>query len=383
MNPLLRFIIIFFSAIVVFVGVGLLGTYVYNMAYVSPNAAMIAPKHQKHNTFQDSGVYLDDAIRYILANAHPEYAYFDFENPELSSKTENMIEDIAGKIDDFSQPRYKIALTQLSTSGTPYEKKYSSRLLQLYNELEINITSVQQDEQYDFVYHFIEGNSHVHFTAGLSFLSYCTPDIWDLRRYTEYLETGTFEEAPTGEDLNEDEKDPWLLSFWRQIMKDEFREQDEQYLKKKYPSGVATHAIVLVGEYIDDEDKEEIIPNEDVIMAMVEHHYSDSNYYEFPTPKLVGEFYVKAYERDYYKILNLKDLCNAYQLCQSLILTDEFNTFLHDLKEPDYPFIDINTIKSAKTQQEKDICRVLNAWLYAAFGNGGLDPTTKIFGEYF
>jgi len=378
MKPLFRFLIIILSAIFVFVAVGLLGTHVYNLASEDKDVAEMAVESlsPKRTAFQDYGVYIEDAVRYILANAHPEYAYFDFENAELSSKTENKIENIAGKIDDISQPRYKLALTQLSTTGSQYEKKYSTRLLQIYNELELNITSVQQDEQYEFVYHFKEENSRVHFTTGLSVLLYCTPDVWDIKRYMEYLETGVFKNAPTEESSLDDK---WLFSFWQEVLEGDFNSQDEQYLIKKYPSGIPTDTIDLVGEYIDDEDKIEIIPTKDVIISMVEYHYCDANDYEYPTPKFVGEFYAKAYELDYYKHLRLKELCNVYQLCCSLIQKGEFNTFMNNLKEPDYPFIDIDTIKTAVTEQEKNICRVLNAWLYIAFANGGLDPTKEIF----
>ena len=156
-------------------------------------------KRKREIQYIRGSAFVEDEVRFILANAHPEYAYYQIENSELISRTDDKIENIANKIDDYSLPAYKIALTQLCTKGSNFEKKYASRLLQIYNELEINITSVQQDEERDYVYHFIEENSRVHFTVGLSdILSYCVEDVWDLKRYTEYLETGVFKDAPDG-----------------------------------------------------------------------------------------------------------------------------------------------------------------------------------------
>ena len=147
-------------------------------------------------TFADYEVFIEDAVRYILVEAHPN-SFFESYNSELSSKTRSKINKIADKIESFDKPRYKMALGQVSEESSGYEKKYATWLLDIYNNLNIDIVSIQEDNKHE--YHFIEKNSRVNFTANIGFFSYVSPDTWDMERYIEYLETGIFPAAPNNE----------------------------------------------------------------------------------------------------------------------------------------------------------------------------------------
>lgn len=138
--------------------------------------------------------FVDDAVRYTLASANPKYIYMD-SNLELQSKADRKIDDIASTY-DVDQPSYKLALEKVSKEGNSFEKKYAAGLLKIYNDLNISLTPFQKNEEKEYQWHFQEKNSRVHFTVSVGVLSYCDADIWDLERYTDYLETGVFKSAP-------------------------------------------------------------------------------------------------------------------------------------------------------------------------------------------
>lgn len=138
--------------------------------------------------------FVDDAVRYTLASANPKYIYMD-SNLELQSKADRKIDDIASTY-DVDQPSYKLALEKVSKEGNSFEKKYAAGLLKIYNDLNISLTPFQKNEEKEYQWYFQEKNSRVHFTVSVGVLSYCDADIWDLERYTDYLETGVFKSAP-------------------------------------------------------------------------------------------------------------------------------------------------------------------------------------------
>ena len=138
--------------------------------------------------------FVDDAVRYTLASANHKYIYMD-SNLELQSKADRKIDDIASTY-DVDQPSYKLALEKVSKEGNSFEKKYAAGLLKIYNDLNISLTPFQKNEEKEYQWYFQEKNSRVHFTVSVGVLSYCDADIWDLERYTDYLETGVFKSAP-------------------------------------------------------------------------------------------------------------------------------------------------------------------------------------------
>lgn len=139
--------------------------------------------------------FVDDAVRYTLASANPQYAYINA-NIELQSKADQKINDIASSY-DVEQPSYKLALEKVSKEGNSFEKKYAAGLLKIYNDLNISLTPFKKNDEKEYQWHFQEKNSRVNFTVSVGVLSYCDADIWDLERYTDYLETGVFKNAPT------------------------------------------------------------------------------------------------------------------------------------------------------------------------------------------
>ena len=147
--------------------------------------------------------FIEDEVRYSLACANPKYAYADLDNAELESKATSKIGDYASSFDDIEQPSYKLALTKMSKEGNSYEQKYAAGLLKIYNELKIELTPFEKDATNEHKWHFQEKNSRVHYTANIGILSIVDADEWDLDRYTEYLETGKFKEAPSAKMDNE------------------------------------------------------------------------------------------------------------------------------------------------------------------------------------
>ena len=138
--------------------------------------------------------FIDDGVRYTLASAHPDYAYIGA-NAELESKADRKIEEFSSAY-DADQPSYKLALEKLSKEGNSFERNYAADLLKKYNGLKIELTPFEKDKEKDYKYRFMEKNSRVHFTVSVGILCLCDADTWDLGRYTEYLETGVFKEAP-------------------------------------------------------------------------------------------------------------------------------------------------------------------------------------------
>lgn len=171
-----------------------------------------------------------------------------------------------------------------------------------------------------------------------------------------------------------------LIIYWQSIFHGELNEQDIEYINQKYPSGFSTETIVLMGEYEDDVNITEVVPSESVITDVITHHYNDIGTY--PTPAYIGEIFAKVYKEDYYRHVDLDSLWYAYQLCQDLIHDGRFNAFMQDLEKIDYPPIDINKLKHVTTQQDKQICEVMNACLYTLLGNGGLGIEYVFDGYY-
>lgn len=165
-------------------------------------------------------------------------------------------------------------------------------------------------------------------------------------------------------------------------MEEDYNSDIEQYIKKKYPSGITTEKIVFHGEYEDDEDKEELVPTENVIADVVSNCYCKYRFYS-PAPTFVGEYYAKIYKKDVYKHLSLYDVCRVYDLCEDLIRRGEFDSLMQTIEEDEYPAVDINTLKSVKTEQDKNICKVLNAWADIEMGNAGLNGIRELFEDYF
>jgi len=215
------------------------------------------------NDSDNYSVFLDDAVRYILASADPKYAYMDFDNAELQSKTDSKIEDIASEIDK-DKPSYRIALEQLSNSGTSFEKQYASGLLEIYNNLKINLTPFEKDKEASVK--FQETNSRVHFTATLGLLCYCSADSWDLGRYTKYLETGVFENAPGEESESNgvsdnkltEERIKWLskqgpVRFDTEFDKSAFTKRFAELLVKRVEEDIRNNDIESEEGYVYDD----------------------------------------------------------------------------------------------------------------------------------
>lgn len=205
-------------------------------------------------------VFIEDAVRYTLACADPKYAYMDFDNTELQSKTDSKIEEIASDIDE-DKPSYKIALEQLSKNGSSFEKQYASGLLKIYNNLKINLTPFEKDNEASVK--FQETNSRVHFTATLGLLCYCSADSWDLGRYTKYLETGVFEKAPGEESESNNASDSeltedrikWLSKqgparFDTEFDKSAFTEEFAEYLVKRVEEDIRNNNIESEEDYV-------------------------------------------------------------------------------------------------------------------------------------
>lgn len=156
------------------------------------------------NDVKNYTVFIDDCVRYTLSCAHPDYAYIG-SNAELESKADRKIEEYASAY-DADQPSYKLALEKLGKEGNSFEKNYAIGLLKKYNGLKIDLTPFEKDKEKAYKYRFKERNSRVNFTVSVGVLCSCDADIWDLGRYTEYLETGVFEEAPTSSNDEPDEE---------------------------------------------------------------------------------------------------------------------------------------------------------------------------------
>lgn len=150
--------------------------------------------------------FIEDEVRYTLACANPQFAYADLENPELEDKAMSKLEDFASSFNDIDQPSYKLALAKLSKEGNSYEKKYAAGLLKIYETLNIELTPFEKDKTNEHKWLFQEKNSRVHFTATIGVLSLVDADDWDLERYTGFLETGKFKDAPTEKLASEETK---------------------------------------------------------------------------------------------------------------------------------------------------------------------------------
>ena len=172
----------------------------------------------------------------------------------------------------------------------------------------------------------------------------------------------------------------YLIGYWKSIFHEEFNQQDIQYINQQYPFGFSTEKIILVGEYVGEAEDIEVVPTEDVIIDVVTHHYTNIGTY--PTPAYIGEIFAKVYKIDYYKHVSLYSLWYANQLCYDLICHGRFYDFIQNLNRTEYPIIDINTLKHVKTQQDRQICEVINACLDALLENGGLG-LEYIFDEYY
>ena len=185
-----KFLLGLLNAIIVIVSLAIAGFYLLKVFVESVEETYDAKNYQ---------VYIEDGVRYTLASAHPKYAYIDFDNSELQSKTDTKIDKIASSIEDVDKPGYKIALEKLIKEGSPFEKKYSAGLLDIYNSLKLDFSPYQRDKEKNYNYTFQEKNSRVRFTVSVGSLAMINADIWDLDRYTKYLETGKFEDAPDKE----------------------------------------------------------------------------------------------------------------------------------------------------------------------------------------
>lgn len=350
--------------------------------------------------------YVDDCVRYTLASVHPSATNG---STELESKADSKIEEYASSFDDPDQPSYKLALEKLSKDGNSFEKKYAANLLKIYNGLKIDLTPFEKDKEKDYKYRFMEKNSRVHFTVSVGVLCLFDADIWDLGRYAEYLETGVFEDAPDASYSTEDknyenreiietsnenfsehvtlqpiESKPYkatsndeVFAYFREIMGKQFTQKDILYLESKYSPLIPAESHVSHGEYIDDEDKLIVRPEEKVIVDMLSYHYS--------VPQFIGEYFSDADIRnDYYGHLNASRVCYAYGLCKTLIEEGKFNTFYKNLKREEYSMqmADIDNLKYIQSQQDRKICEVLNEFVFTEMGNGGIDGFC-IFADYF
>lgn len=351
--------------------------------------------------------FIDDGVRYTLACAHPDYAYIG-SNAELESKADRKIEEFSSAY-DADQPSYKLALEKLSKEGNSFERNYAAGLLKKYNGLKIELTPFEKDKEKDYKYRFMEKNSRVHFTVSVGILCLCDADSWDLGRYTEYLETGVFKDAPdasyTKENKNDEsgeiveesvesvselvtlqpiESKPYkstsndeVFAYFKEIMGKQFTQKDIQYLESKYSPLIPAESHVSHGEYIDDEDKVIVRPEKKVIIDMLSYHYS--------VPQYISEYFADADIRnDYYRHLSASRVCYAYELCKTLIDEGRFNTFCKNLKREEYSYLmaDIGNLKYVQSQQDRKICEVLNEFVFTEMGNGGIDGFC-LFADYF
>lgn len=223
-----KFLIVFFSIVAALAIMVLGGLYLLKEVSGSVVDAM-----NEVDDINNYTTFIDDEVRFCLANAHPQFAYADLDNAELESKTMSRIEEIASSNDDADKPSYKLALTKLSKDGNAYEKKYAERLLKIYNELKIDLTPFEKDETNEHKWHFQEKNSRVRFRASIGVLSLVDADEWDLDRYTEYLETGKFKDAPAAKSESNNSKNGVTV---QQFITDLYNNkiQDEDAMSKDF-----------------------------------------------------------------------------------------------------------------------------------------------------
>ena len=324
-------------------------------------------------------VEIEDSYRAQVALA---FGYAVYEEESVDAFAEKL-EAEAEKANDESGildgdcPKFKLALEKMSK-----EDEMAADILDGYNKLDVKFSEwTKQPKEDGFsIWTATEENSGVKVTFKNNSMLEWDLDL-DEESLVAYFENIVAALSGSTQSQTTQTGDKWMFDFWKSIMGSDFNTKDEQYLKKKYPSGITTEKVLLTGEYEGDERKE-TIPTEDVIIDVITNHYNDPWAYGFPTPECVGEFIAKVYGKDYYKHLDARTLCNVNQLCQDLIHRGEFEDLMQNLEKQSYP-LKVNTIKSAKTQQEKDICEVLNAWAYIALGNGDADPTMELMGKYF
>ena len=358
----------------------LAGTFAVVLSFMLPSCSVLKDPETWAVEIEDSfRAQLALTFSYVIYDEDVVDAFVD----KLDAEAEKAYDESGIKEADC--PKYKLALEKMAK-----DDELAADFLKGYNSFDVEFSEWKEQPQEDgySVWTSTEQNTGITVTfKNNSMLEWSLElDEETLMAYCENLSaalTNCTQQQPATQS-----SDKWLLKFWKDIMGDDFGSEDEQYLKKEYPSGVTTEKIVLKGEYIDDEDKEEIIPTEDVIINVFTNHYNI--HHTAPAPECVGEYFAKIYKKDYYKHIDAEQLCYAYSLCQELKNRGEFDNLLQDIEEQidreelyeNYP-LDPETIKTAKTQQDKDICKVLNAWAYIALGDGGLDPTLILMGKHF